>query len=230
MVNWIAVGISSFLAPSLSSLPCIYPEQGKTTVSISIIVVRLWMLPLRQHEREKREDVFLLLRLRCFFCNLARSLQLAHTPSTITIPTLLFLSLLCIYSSPWIDQATFLHLWHNRSPFHFHSLSTSFGKRTPSTPYRLNECVILEPSEMLVVSERTMSPIWCSLRWSLPLIDWLSRNRSIAWIIDRQHHWASRRTKNPRHSSRWWRRRRTTGDDAAPKNEFTNASGDIQIR
>ena len=29
--------------------------------------------------------IFLLLRLRCLFCNLARSLQLAHTPSTITL-------------------------------------------------------------------------------------------------------------------------------------------------
>jgi hypothetical protein len=28
----------------------------------------------------------------------------------------------------------------------------SFGKRTPTNQYRINECVILEPSELLVVS------------------------------------------------------------------------------
>jgi len=51
----------------------------------------------------------------------------------------------------------------------------SFGKRTPNNQYRINECVVLEPSEMLVVSRHDIE---------------------ICLIIDNKHCERRRRKKN----------------------------------
>ena len=49
---------------------------------------------------------------------------------------------------------SYLQLTLNRHLYSYDiTFRLSFGKRTPTNQYRMNECVLLEPSELLVVRE-----------------------------------------------------------------------------
>ncbi len=97
-----------------------------------------YIYPLRQ----KKKVSFFFYSLLYLFVNLARSLPFAYYKyQHFSLPR----SLITTYSSLTLNR----HLYSYDIII---GLMNSFGKRTPTNQYRINECVILEPSELLVVS------------------------------------------------------------------------------
>jgi hypothetical protein len=121
-----------------------------------IIIFDIFMYPLRHREKEGgREAKSIFLLLSCLFVNLVRSsffLYRARTTITTAIPTpSLSLSLITTHLLLSLNRSGDIYVYIHDIIVRIFFFN-SFGKRTPNNQYRINECVVLEPSEMLVVS------------------------------------------------------------------------------
>lgn len=174
VVNWTLVGIFFFPAPFLSSPPCTYHEPGKQESQhqcreqesererkfffFLIMIFDIFMHPLRQQENEMEARSIFLLRLFYLFVNLARFLLRLRLYDTQIAPT--SISSLSLSDSHCYISSVVLEQIERHFDVYAHDtiiapslfFRNSFGKRTPHSQHRNNECVVLEPSEMLVVS------------------------------------------------------------------------------
>jgi hypothetical protein len=118
------------------------------------MIFDIFMYPLRHRERERGQIDFssssfhvYLLTLFVLFFSLPRTY---YCYTNIISPSHHYTSTLVLEQ---IERHFYVYT-HDIIVHLFFSHFNSFGKRTPSNQYRINECVVLEPSEMLVVSTK----------------------------------------------------------------------------
>ncbi len=123
-----------------------------------IMIFDIFMYPLRHREREGGQAKSIFLPLSCLFVNLVRSsfFSLPYTYYYNYCNTnIISFSLITIHLLLSLNRSSDIYVYTHDIIVRLFFFN-SFGKRTPSNQYRINECVVLEPSEMLVVSRHNI--------------------------------------------------------------------------